>query len=73
LKKDIAPFALPAGKCPARRGFPYGQGMIRAMRRFAGSCRVVLNEALALRKERRDSGKKKPGYAETGKHGLKNR
>src|SRR5690625_2194331 len=35
----------------------------RQMRRFAGSCRVVFNEALALQKERYKRGEKKLGYA----------
>ena len=35
----------------------------RDMRRFAGSCRVVFNEALALQKERYDQGQKRLGYA----------
>jgi len=35
----------------------------RDMRRFAGSCRVVYNEALALQKARYDAGEKKLGYA----------
>src|SRR5260370_37280747 len=33
------------------------------MRRFAGSCRFVFNKALALQKERYESGEKKLGYA----------
>jgi len=36
----------------------------RDMRRFAGSCRVVFNEALALQKARYERGEKKLGYAE---------
>lgn len=35
----------------------------RNMRRFAGSCRVVYNEALALQKARYEAGEKKLGYA----------
>ena len=35
----------------------------RNMRRFAGSCRVVFNEALALQKARFDAGEKKLSYA----------
>ncbi len=35
----------------------------RQMRRFAGSCRVVFNKALALQKERYERGEKKLGYA----------
>ena len=35
----------------------------RAPRRFAGSCRVVFNEALALQKARYERGEKKLGYA----------
>ncbi len=35
----------------------------RQMRRFAGSCRVVFNKALALQKERYEHGEKKLGYA----------
>ncbi|OZI30796.1 cytosine methyltransferase [Bordetella genomosp. 10] len=35
----------------------------RQMRRFAGSCRVVFNEALSLQKARYEAGKKKLGYA----------
>ena len=34
----------------------------RLMRRFAGSCRFAYNKALALQKERCDSGKKKLSY-----------
>lgn len=33
------------------------------MRRFAGSCRFVFNQALALQKERYEQGEKKLGYA----------
>lgn len=33
------------------------------MRRFAGSCRVVFNEALSLQKRRYEQGEKKLGYA----------
>ncbi len=33
------------------------------MRRFAGSCRVVFNEALALQMKRHEQGEKKLGYA----------
>ncbi len=33
------------------------------MRRFAGSCRVVFNEALNLQKARHEAGEKKLGYA----------
>ncbi|AKX58726.1 hypothetical protein AKN88_01365 [Thiopseudomonas alkaliphila] len=35
----------------------------RQMRRFAGSCRFVFNQALALQKERYEQGEKKLGYA----------
>src|SRR5574343_1770521 len=35
----------------------------RQMRRFAGSCRVVFNEALNLQKTRYEQGEKKLGYA----------
>ncbi|WP_320056222.1 transposase [Desulfuromonas thiophila] len=35
----------------------------RQMRRFAGSCRVVFNKALALQKARYEQGEKKLGYA----------
>lgn len=35
----------------------------RQMRRFAGSCRVVFNEALSLQKKRHEQGEKKLGYA----------
>lgn len=35
----------------------------RQMRRFAGSCRVVFNEALNLQKARYEQGGKKLGYA----------
>ncbi|MFJ1212749.1 RNA-guided endonuclease InsQ/TnpB family protein [Burkholderia pyrrocinia] len=35
----------------------------RQMRRFAGSCRFVFNQALALQKERHAQGEKKLGYA----------
>lgn len=35
----------------------------RQMRRFAGSCRFVFNQALALQKERYERGEKKLGYA----------
>jgi putative transposase len=35
----------------------------RQMRRFAGSCRVVFNEALGLQKARYETGEKKLGYA----------
>jgi putative transposase len=35
----------------------------RQMRRFAGSCRFVYNQALALQKERYERGEKKLGYA----------
>ncbi len=35
----------------------------RLMRRFAGSCRFVFNEALALQKKRHEYGEKKLGYA----------
>ena len=41
---------------------PNGQQQ-RQMRRFAGSCRVVFNEALALQKARHERGEKKLGYA----------
>jgi putative transposase len=36
----------------------------RRMRRFAGSCRFVFNQGLALQKERYERGEKKLGYAE---------
>ena len=35
----------------------------RDMRRFAGACRFVFNQALALQKERHEHGEKKLGYA----------
>jgi len=35
----------------------------RKMRRFAGACRFVFNQALALQKERYGQGENKPGYA----------
>lgn len=35
----------------------------RQMRRFAGSCRFVFNQALVLQKERYEQGEKKLGYA----------
>jgi len=35
----------------------------RQMRRFAGSCRFVFNQALALQKARYENGEKKLGYA----------
>src|SRR5260370_38952811 len=35
----------------------------RRMRRFAGSCRFVFNQALALQKERYERGEKKLSYA----------
>ncbi len=35
----------------------------RQMRRFAGSCRFVFNQALALQKERHQQGEQKLGYA----------
>ncbi len=41
---------------------PNGQQQ-RQMRRFAGSCRVVFNEALALQKTRHARGEKKLGFA----------
>jgi putative transposase len=41
---------------------PSGQ-QAHNMRRFAGSCRFVFNKALALQKERYESGEKKLGYA----------
>ncbi len=41
---------------------PNGQQQ-RQMRRFAGSCRVVFNEALALQKTRHERGEKKLGFA----------
>ncbi len=41
---------------------PNGQQQ-RQMRRFAGACRFVFNEALALQKERFERGEKKLGYA----------
>ena len=41
---------------------PSGQQR-RLMRRFAGSCRVVFNEALALQTARHEAGEKKLGYA----------
>ena len=40
----------------------------RQMRRFAGSCRVVFNKALALQKARHAQGDKKLGYAALCKH-----
>ncbi len=33
------------------------------MRRFAGACRFVFNEALALQKRRQEQGEKRLGYA----------
>ena len=41
---------------------PTGQ-QAHNMRRFAGLCRFVFNKALALQKERYESGEKKLGYA----------
>ncbi len=41
---------------------PSGQQQ-RQMRRFAGTCRLVFNEALGLQKKRYDSGEKKLNYA----------
>lgn len=41
---------------------PNGE-QIRAMRRFAGSCRFVFNKALAIQKTLYDGGEKKLGYA----------
>jgi len=41
---------------------PSGQQK-RDMRRFAGSCRLVFNKALAMQKERYEQGEKKLGYA----------
>lgn len=41
---------------------PSGQQQ-RQMRRFAGACRVVFNEALSLQKARYEQGEKKLGYA----------
>ena len=38
-------------------------GQQRQMRRFAGACRFVFNNALALQKERYEQGQKKLGYA----------
>lgn len=38
-------------------------GQVRSMSRFAGSCRVVFNEALSLQKARYEAGEKKLGYA----------
>jgi putative transposase len=38
-------------------------GQARDMRRFAGSCRVVYNEALALQKAKHEAGEKKLDYA----------
>ncbi|QUV99749.1 transposase [Chloracidobacterium sp. MS 40/45] len=35
----------------------------RQMRCFAGACRFVYNQALALQKQRFEAGEKKPGYA----------
>lgn len=35
----------------------------RQMRRFAGACRVVFNEALTLQTKRREAGEKKLGFA----------
>jgi putative transposase len=42
---------------------PTGQ-QERQLRRFAGSCRFVYNQALALQKARYEQGEKKLGYAE---------
>ena len=42
---------------------PNGQQQ-RQMRHFAGSCRVVFNEALALQKKRYEQGEKKLSYAD---------
>jgi putative transposase len=42
---------------------PHG-GQERQMRRFAGSCRFVYNQALALQKARYEQGEKKLAYAE---------
>jgi putative transposase len=42
---------------------PHG-GQEQQMRRFAGACRFVYNQALALQKERYEQGEKKLGYAE---------
>jgi putative transposase len=39
-------------------------GQEQQMRRFAGACRFVYNQALALQKERYEQGEKKLGYAE---------
>ena len=41
---------------------PNGQQQ-RQVRRFAGACRVVFNEALALQKARHERGEKKLGFA----------
>lgn len=41
---------------------PDGQ-QARQMRRFAGSCRVVFNEALSLQEKRHEQGEKRLGYA----------
>ena len=41
---------------------PNGQ-QERQMRRFAGSCRFVFNQALALQQARYEPGEKKLGYA----------
>jgi putative transposase len=40
----------------------------RDMRRFAGSCRVVYNKALALQKENHEAGNKFIGYVAMAKH-----
>ena len=45
---------------------PNGQ-QERQMRRFAGSCRFVVNKALALQKERYERGDKELSYAALGK------
>ncbi len=42
---------------------PNGE-QLRALRRFAGSCRFVYNRALAMQKARYEQGEKKLGYAE---------
>ncbi|MHB8253556.1 MAG: RNA-guided endonuclease InsQ/TnpB family protein [Acidiferrobacter sp.] len=40
----------------------------RAMRRFAGSCRLVFNKALAMQKENHEAGNKFIGYVAMAKH-----
>jgi putative transposase len=43
-------------------------GQQRQMHRFAGSCRFVFNQALALQKARRAQGENKLGYAGLSRH-----